>query len=128
MARTRRRQAIQRTEQLIAQITIEDSTQKINNNLSETQTVHNDIINGKSDPDSAHKDLQTAYDDLSEPIFQIKETRDAISSRLDEAEVNYLTTIDDEANTIQTTYQQTLNKRENAKLCILSFSFAYFND
>ena len=57
----------------------------------------------------------------------MKETRDAISSRFDEAKVDYPTTIDDEANTIQITYQQTLNKRENAKLCILSFSFAYFN-
>ena len=68
---------------------------KINNNLSETQAVHNDTANDKSDPNSAHKDLQTDYDDLSEPIFQIKETRDAILSMLDEAEANYPTTIND---------------------------------
>ena len=48
----------------------------------------------------------------------MKEARDAISSKFDEAEANYPTTIDDETNTIQTTYQQTLRKRGNAKLRI----------
>lgn len=51
----------------------------------------------------------------------MKETRDAISSKFDEAEANYLTTIDDEANTIQTTYQQTLKKEG-----MQSFAFPLF--
>ncbi len=51
----------------------------------------------------------------------MKETRDAISSKFDEAKVNYLTTIDDEANTIQTTYQQTLEKEG-----MQSFAFPLF--
>lgn len=39
----------------------------------------------------------------------MKEVRDAIPGMFDEAEANYLAAIDEETDTIQATYQQTLN-------------------
>lgn len=67
------------------------------------------MANGRSELVSAHKDPQAAYDDLSETIAQMKEVRDTIPGMFDEAEQNYLAAIDEEADTIQATYQQTLN-------------------
>lgn len=77
---------------------------------SKMQTAQNEMASGRSELVSAHKDLQTAYNDLDETISQMKEVRDAIPGMFDEAEANYLAAIDEEADTIQTTYQQTLNK------------------
>ena len=76
---------------------------------SEMQAARNEMANGRSELVSAHKDLQTAYADLNETISQMKEVRDAIPGMFDEAEANYLAAIDAEADTIQATYQQTLN-------------------
>lgn len=67
------------------------------------------MANGRSELVRAHKDPQAAYDDLSETIAQMKEVRDTIPGMFDEAEANYLAAIDEEADTIQATYQQTLN-------------------
>lgn len=77
---------------------------------SKMQTAQNEMASGRSELVSAHKDLQTAYNDLDETISQTKEVQDAIPGMFDEAEANYLAAIDEEADTIQTTYQQTLNK------------------
>lgn len=77
---------------------------------SEMQAAQNEMASGRSELVSAHKDLQTAYNDLDETISQIKEVRDTIPGMFDEAEANYLAAIDEEADTIQATYQQTLNK------------------
>lgn len=73
------------------------------------QAARNEMTNGRSEIANARKDLKTAYNDLNETISQTKEVRDAISGMFDEAEANYLATIDEEADTIQATYQQTLN-------------------
>lgn len=62
------------------------------------------MASGRSELTSAHKDLQTAYNDLDETISQMKEVRDAIPDMFDEAEANHLAAIDEEADTIQTTY------------------------
>lgn len=62
------------------------------------------MASGRSELTSAHKDLQTAYNDLDETISQMKEVRDAIPDMFDEAEANCLAAIDEEADTIQTTY------------------------
>lgn len=62
------------------------------------------MASGRSELTSAHKDLQTAYNDLDETISQMKEVRDAIPDMFDEAEASYLAAIDEEADTIQTTY------------------------
>ena len=77
---------------------------------SEMQAAQNEMASGRSELVSAHKDLQTAYNDLDETISQMKEVRDTIPGMFDEAEANYLAAIDEEADTIQATYQQTLNK------------------
>lgn len=76
---------------------------------SEMQAARNEMANGRSELVSAHKDLQAAYEDLNETISEMKEVRDAIPGMFDEAEANYLSAIDAEADTIQATYQQTLN-------------------
>ena len=76
---------------------------------SEMQAARNEMANGRSELVSAHKDLQAAYEDLNETISEMEEVRDAIPGMFDEAEANYLSAIDAEADTIQATYQQTLN-------------------
>lgn len=73
------------------------------------QAARNEMANGRSELVSARKDLQAAYEDLNDTISQMKEVRDAIPGMFDEAEANYLAAIDAEADTIQATYQQTLN-------------------
>ncbi len=102
---------------------MEDGSREMRNGLSEMSLgvaeMDSDMQKGKSEsrqPEvrwqelvSAHKDPQAAYDDLSETIAQMKEVRDAIPGMFDEAEANYLAAIDEEADTIQATYQQTPN-------------------
>lgn len=55
------------------------------------------------------QEMQQAYDSLAETIAQLEEADAAIPGLFDEAEANYLTSIDDNAEQIQQVYQQTLN-------------------
>lgn len=53
--------------------------------------------------------MQQAHDSLAETIAQLEEADAAIPGLFDEAEANYLASIDDNAEQIQQVYQQTLN-------------------
>lgn len=55
------------------------------------------------------QELQQAHDSLAETIAQLEEADAAIPGLFDEAEANYLASIDDNAEQIQQVYQQTLN-------------------
>ena len=76
---------------------------------AEMQDGLNKMESGRSELMGAQVNLQSAYDDLSETIAEMKAARDAIPAMFDEAETNYLTAVDNCASEIQATYQQTLN-------------------
>ncbi len=59
--------------------------------------------------DAAVGQLSGARDKLAETVSQLKEARDAVPALFDEAEANYAKAIDDDAASIQATYQQTLD-------------------
>ena len=65
---------------------------------------------GDADMASAQAGIQSAYTSLNETISQLQEARSALPGIFDEAETNYMTAIDDCADEIRTTYQQTLDQ------------------
>lgn len=76
---------------------------------AEMQSARTELVSARAELTSSHAELQEAYDSLCETIAQLEEADAAIPGLFDEAETNYLASIDDNAEQIQKVYQQTLN-------------------
>lgn len=76
---------------------------------AEMQSARTELVSARAELTSSHAELQQAYDSLCETIAQLEEADAAIPGLFNEAETNYLASIDDNAEQIQKVYQQTLN-------------------
>ena len=88
---------------------VESGLSSMNKKAKEMQDGLEKLTSARAELTSAHAELQQAYDSLCETIAQLSEADAAIPGLFDEAEANYLASIDDNAEQIQKVYQQTLN-------------------